>query len=195
MENDLRRWMRLVEGMSYAEALEIFKRAGIKADTMTAKQLKAARNKAAPRLHPDTGGSDAAMQQFNAAYDVLKDQAGRGSTSEPFARGSSYESEPFDAGQEGDDFRDEWSLHFAIAAALHGTVHPFDKYQGPYVLVSGQKLWISPDDDDPDFFIVFNENTRDLSEPFWPHDKNAERNAIEAARSVLPKASPRSARL
>lgn len=38
---------------------------------------------------------------------------------------------------------EEFPLHFAIAKAMRGKVHPFDVYQGPYVAARKGKFWIS----------------------------------------------------
>lgn len=84
-----------------------------------------------------------------------------------------------------DEFEQEWPMHFAIARALGGKVHPFDKYQGPYISVPGGKLWIAFDEDAPDWATVYNELNLKSSDPFWPHGSQAEADAIKAARSVL----------
>lgn len=45
--------------------------------------------------------------------------------------------------------RDAYPIHFAIADALGGEVHPFDQYQGPYVAVPHKgrarprRIWVS----------------------------------------------------
>lgn len=39
---------------------------------------------------------------------------------------------------------EEYPLHFAIAKALHGTVEPFDVYQGPYVVIGHARCDFPP---------------------------------------------------
>lgn len=82
--------------------------------------------------------------------------------------------------------KDAWPLHFAIAKALKGTVHPFDQYQGPYVLTAGGKFWVTSDDGH--LAQVYNEHADKVSAPFSPwHRSNAVncRRAVQAARQVL----------
>lgn len=78
--------------------------------------------------------------------------------------------------------KEAYPLHFAIAEAMNGHVHPFDTYQGPYVLCEGGKLWIV---DSGDAAKVFNERNDRSSEEFWPHGPSACRQAQLAARSIL----------
>ena len=76
--------------------------------------------------------------------------------------------------------REAFPAHFAIADALGGTVHPFDVYQGPYVLARGHRLWIS---DDGNGAVVYDETTRRQSERF--PECFAEEFAPSAAESLI----------
>ena len=97
--------------------------------------------------------------------------------------------------------REAYPLHFAVADALGGTVHPFDQYQGPYVSIGPDirtrvrswalhhprglgivRLWFQ-------YFgqkgvTIYNEANDRVSEPFseWTCEC-----AVAAARSVLDK--------
>jgi hypothetical protein len=78
--------------------------------------------------------------------------------------------------------RQEWPLHFAIADALGGVVKPFDQYQGPYVeLPEEGRLFIYSEDGAEG--VVWNEDTKQSSEPFLLHE-SAENEAVDAALSV-----------
>ena len=100
----------------------------------------------------------------------------------------------------------KWELQAAIARQLHGELHPFDVYQGPYVTAIGRdiragsgpyampvrhlgivRLWVVSWEDDTDFCQVYREDTDKLSEPFWPytHKGMNTRAACKAARSLL----------
>ena len=85
--------------------------------------------------------------------------------------------------------KEAYPLHFAIARALKGTVHPFDMYQGPYVRTSYGQLWISepetPENWPDGYVMVWNERTHKASTPFWPWSKTATRRACRAAREVV----------
>ncbi len=83
--------------------------------------------------------------------------------------------------------KENFPLHFAIARALRGTVHPFDQYQGPYVNVPGvaSRIWIGSDDGHLSY--VYNDTTEKQSKPFcpWGAIEKARRHAIRAARQTL----------
>jgi hypothetical protein len=36
----------------------------------------------------------------------------------------------------------EWGFMVEVAEDLGGTIHPFDKYQGPYIMYKGNKFWL-----------------------------------------------------
>ena len=94
--------------------------------------------------------------------------------------------------------REAYPLHFAVADALDGTVHPFDHYQGPYVSI-GPNNWIVPTGA---FYpkglgivrlwfqggkygvMIYNEVNQRGSKWF---PKDCSECAVEAARSVLDK--------
>lgn len=97
-----------------------------------------------------------------------------------------------------------YTLHAAIAAAVGGTVQPFDVYQGSYVLIGPDvrigdspyavavkglgviRLWIG---DDPNggggWATVYREDNEMESAPFWAHGPLAEADAVAAALEVL----------
>jgi len=83
--------------------------------------------------------------------------------------------------------RENFPLHFAIAAALGGEVKPFDQYQGPYILTKGACLWLCTDHDQgpSEFATIYNEATKQSSAefPLWGPDEVE--LAIGAARSVI----------
>jgi hypothetical protein len=93
---------------------------------------------------------------------------------------------------------DAFPLHFAIARKFFGSVHPFDVYQGPYVLISNKgnkvhaKLWLIADNDnDGAFATVYNESNDRQSETFDPYGPDAEDRAIDMAYSVIfPEETP-----
>lgn len=94
-----------------------------------------------------------------------------------------------------------WFIHAAIARAVGGTLKPFDKYQGCYILVGGGeivinenspyripisirgfkpiRLWIVEDDDG--LPAVYREDTEEMLS-FWFDDEDS---AIESARILL----------
>jgi hypothetical protein len=73
----------LLEKLTSAEALAIFRRYGVDASGLDADGLKAARSRLAKKYHPDAGGKTEDMQRINAAYDVLVNQpSGHGSTAQ-----------------------------------------------------------------------------------------------------------------
>ena len=95
-----------------------------------------------------------------------------------------------------------YALHAAIARAVGGTVQPFDKYQGPYVLIGPDvrigdapyevalkglgvvRLWIVDAGDG--FANVYREDTDTSTRmPFFADGPWAERDAVAAAREVL----------
>ena len=104
--------------------------------------------------------------------------------------------------------RENFPIHFAIADALGGTVHPFDYYQGPYIMVGGtdmragtgvyavplptritggNRLWIVTADDECVELAVYNESNDRKSAPF-PQFKDETRThefAVMAAREVV----------
>lgn len=53
----------------------------------------------------------------------------------------------------------EWGFWVQVADAVGGTIHPFDKYQGPYIRYNGNKFWLQSDETG-DF--VYNETTDEL---------------------------------
>lgn len=85
-----------------------------------------------------------------------------------------------------------WSIHAAIAKALGGEVKPFDKYQGPYVVIGADvrignppyqyapshlgvvRLWVYDDE-------IYREDT-DTTANFFPEDIEG---AVEAARWLI----------
>lgn len=95
-----------------------------------------------------------------------------------------------------------WELHAAIAKAVKGELKPFDKYQGPYIVVGAdatvgrspytvpvqhlgcKRLWIVNDEEDNQgaIFRVWREDTDKLSEPFWWNDTEG---AINQAKLLL----------
>ena len=93
----------------------------------------------------------------------------------------------------------EWPVHAAIAAALGGSLEPFDQYQGPYVLIGpdarvGQqpyalclpgpvRLWLVSEDGG--FGHVWREDTRTQSEDFPLYAPFTEELAVEAARELV----------
>ena len=77
----------------------------------------------------------------------------------------------------------EWPLHYAIAEALGGTVRPFDQYQGPYVLIGEDRLWVSSEDGAEG--VVYNEDNGKQSQPFLLNGAGAEEEAVAAAEEVL----------
>jgi len=99
---------------------------------------------------------------------------------------------------------DVYELHAAIAKAIGGQLKPFDKYQGPYIVIgkdiragSGPyaipvqnlgviRLWIipQPNDEESGFFCIYREDTNETSHPFWWNDESM---AIEAARQLITK--------
>lgn len=90
-----------------------------------------------------------------------------------------------------------YPLHFAIADALGGSVHPFDQYQGPFVSAEREKFWLIGEDDSPRI-AVFAEGRRRQSEWLFPHhcrhmteaeskaaDAMTAADVIDAARVLL----------
>ena len=89
-----------------------------------------------------------------------------------------------------------WPIHAAIAKALGGEVMPFDKYQGPYVVVGADvrignppyqyapshlgvvRLWVC---DDGDVCEIYREDTNTTAS-FFPEDIES---AVEAARELM----------
>lgn len=53
----------------------------------------------------------------------------------------------------------EWGFWVQVADAVGGTIHPFDKYQGPYIRYNGNRFWLHSDETG-DF--VYNETTDEL---------------------------------
>lgn len=101
--------------------------------------------------------------------------------------------------------KENFPLHFAIAEAFGGTVHPFDQYQGPYIMIGakditagsapyamplptritgGHRLWITSDDGE--VVQVYNESNEKVSDGFLLTYKNDidGRTAIVAAAEV-----------
>ena len=85
----------LTEKMSHQQALDIL---NLKPG-FTDEQLKAARRDAAMRYHPDKGGDTNKMQDANAAYDVLKNTAGKVSST----GGSQYDRQWWEDQRKKDD--------------------------------------------------------------------------------------------
>lgn len=71
-----------------------------------------------------------------------------------------------------------YELHAAIAKALGGTIQPFDKYQGPYVLIGSDiRSGSQP------YAVAVK-----LSDPFWPwwdNKETADALAVAAAQSLF----------
>ena len=100
--------------------------------------------------------------------------------------------------QNGFDGEETWELHAAISKAVGGELRPFDKYQGPYIVVgpdltAGQspyavpikrlgivRLWIVNADEIS--LQVYREDTEELSFGFLWDDTET---AIQAAKSLL----------
>lgn|SRR3990167_2058269 len=102
-----------------------------------------------------------------------------------------------------DDDGNIWELHAEIARAIGGRLQPFDQYQGPYIVVGsdirmGQRpyqvpiqglgvvrLWVFPDEEQPDDFArIYREDIDKTSEPFfWPDTSKA----ISEAKRLLSK--------
>lgn len=78
---------------------------------------------------------------------------------------------------------ENFPIHFAIANALGGTVHPFDQYQGPYIsdLPNGGKLWLIDNGFGPGLRI-WNERNDRTSGVFYFSETALQ---IEYARGVL----------
>lgn len=84
--------------------------------------------------------------------------------------------------------KETWSVHAAVAKAVHGELKPFDVYQGPYIQTAKGTLWIQCDSKDELTGIVYREggaHTRSGAAfrrffPAW-----SEPAAIEAAKRVL----------
>jgi hypothetical protein len=74
--------------------------------------------------------------------------------------------------QNGHDSNDDhWPIHAAIAKATNGTLRPFDVYQGPYITDGKNRLWVTPNDEFPDYEChIYNETNEKLSEPFSYND-------------------------
>lgn len=79
--------------------------------------------------------------------------------------------------------RESFPLHFAIADALQGDVHPFDQYQGPFIQTRYGRLWLVSDESGS-MCHIYNERTRAESGGFFPDATDAESNAVECAREV-----------
>ena len=86
-----------------------------------------------------------------------------------------------------------WPIHAAIAKALGGEVMPFDKYQGPYIVIGKDVrisnppaprhlgvvcLWVGEDEDGS---YVYREDT-DTTAQFFPGDCE---DAVQAARELM----------
>ena len=104
--------------------------------------------------------------------------------------------------QDGTDSDGEiWQTHADIAKAINGRLEPFDKYQGPYIVVGKDlrmgatpysvpvrhlgivRLWLVPAEDQPDDFTqIYREDTNKLSEPFLWCDSSM---AISEAKRLL----------
>jgi len=81
---------------------------------------------------------------------------------------------------------DCWYIHAAIAKALGGELHHFDKYQGPYIRVGADKLWITPDDDSPEYAArIYNESTGFASSSFPVYSSETAWLATWSAREVV----------
>jgi hypothetical protein len=50
----------------------------------------------------------------------------------------------------------EWGFLVEVAEDLGGTIHPFDKYQGPYIMYKGNKFWFGSDGQED---YIYNETT------------------------------------
>lgn len=79
---------------------------------------------------------------------------------------------------------ENFPIHFAIAKALGGTVHPFDQYQGPYISNFpdvGAKLWLQVHGEGPGFQI-YNSINEKLSPITYDSEKLLQ---IEYAKRVM----------
>lgn len=82
-------------------------------------------------------------------------------------------------------------LHFAIAKAMHGTVEPFDQYQGPYVMSKRGKFWIQchfaqcsyGHEHVTGMITVYNDHNGQESDPTYPDAACV----VKAARCVASK--------
>lgn len=54
----------------------------------------------------------------------------------------------------------EWGFWVEVADAVGGTIHPFDKYQGPYIRYNGNKFWLVSDENGGE--LIYNETTDEL---------------------------------
>lgn len=80
---------------------------------------------------------------------------------------------------------DAWPIQAALAKAFHGKLHPFDKYQGPYIQTKHGTLWLCCTDGDT--CTVYNETTDKESSPFplWHDDGELAAAAIGAAKETF----------
>lgn len=74
-----------------------------------------------------------------------------------------------------------YPVHFAIANALGGTVHPFDQYQGPFVSAAGHRLWLTGEGDG--FVAVYSETAHRQSQ--WFPESMGEELAPDEARELI----------
>lgn len=89
--------------------------------------------------------------------------------------------------------REAYPSHFAIARVVKGTVHPFDVYQGPYILAPAGRLWIVPQETECSCcgsrqlagWAVYNESTEKTGSTFQEGDTRA---MLRSAREACAKA-------
>jgi hypothetical protein len=86
----------------------------------------------------------------------------------------------------------DWPLHFVVAAALKGTVKPFDRQNGPYIRVAGQgDLFIYSNDGTNAY--VYNSRNKKASAKFDMWGDKVATVVSKAAHSVL--SNPKTASL
>lgn len=78
---------------------------------------------------------------------------------------------------------ENFPIHFAVAKEFEGTVHPFDQYQGPYLVVpgphAGNRFFLHTDDGV--FACWFDESLEKFSSPFTATDDPEHMAAAVAA--------------
>lgn len=82
---------------------------------------------------------------------------------------------------------DCWPIHASIARQLKGELRPFDVYQGPYVVVSGHRLWIVsvPETNSDYFFKLYDETTDEFMYVYGVTYREVIRRACKHARMLI----------